>query len=117
MVTHPCNSKVKVLAMGLAIFVVTPYDDRQEIDRALSEIMQENPRFEPASKSCIEGLKRVKLVGDSTMMEKCMICLEKAMVGQEVICLPCGHIFHGYCIARWLETSHLCPLCRFSMNL
>ncbi|KAF2291387.1 hypothetical protein GH714_023516 [Hevea brasiliensis] len=85
MVTHPYNSKVRVLTMGLAIFVVTPYDDRQEIDRALSEAMQENPRFEPSSKSCIEGLKRVKLVNDSTtMMKRCAICLKKQMIGQEV---------------------------------
>lgn len=86
-----------------------------EIDRALSEsLMQEASRFKPASKSCIDGLKRMSLEGSCSMKE-CMVCLEEFLMGSEVVCLPCGHIFHGDCIVRWLETSHLCPLCRFAM--
>ena len=116
MVTNPCNaSSSEVLTMVLAIHVTTPYDEREEIDRALSEsLMQEASRFKPASKSCIDGLKRMSLEGSCSMKE-CMVCLEEFLMGSEVVCLPCGHIFHGDCIVRWLETSHLCPLCRFAM--
>lgn len=116
MVTNPCNaSSSEVLTMVLAIHVTTPYDEREEIDRALSEsLMQEASRFKPASKSCIDGLKRMSLEGSCSMKE-CMVCLEEFLMGSEVACLPCGHIFHGDCIVRWLETSHLCPLCRLAM--
>lgn len=29
--------------------------------------------------------------------------------------LPCLHLYHGGCIVQWLESSHLCPLCRYQM--
>ncbi|KAL3572831.1 hypothetical protein D5086_026735 [Populus alba] len=73
MVTNPCNaSSSEVLTMVLAIHVTTPYDEREEINRALSEsLMQEASRFKPASKSCIDGLKRMSLEGSCSMKE-CM---------------------------------------------
>lgn len=116
LINDPCNANSKVITMVLAILVISPYDDRGEIDRALSEIRMEetNLRFKPASKSSIEGLIRVKLESLCRMKE-CMICLEEFLIGKQVMCLPCGHFFHENCIVRWLETSHLCPLCRFAM--
>ncbi|KAJ6939265.1 hypothetical protein NC651_005641 [Populus alba x Populus x berolinensis] len=84
MVTDPCNaSSSEVLTMVLAIHVTTPYDEREEIDRALSEsLMQEASRFKPASKSCIDGLKRMSLEGSCSMKE-CMVCLEEFLMGSE----------------------------------
>ncbi|KAG6786154.1 hypothetical protein POTOM_007748 [Populus tomentosa] len=84
MVTNPCNaSSSEVLTMVLAIHVTTPYDEREEIDRALSEsLMQEASRFKPASKSCIDGLKRMSLEGSCSMKE-CMVCLEEFLMGSE----------------------------------
>ncbi|KAF9687205.1 hypothetical protein SADUNF_Sadunf02G0069400 [Salix dunnii] len=84
MVTDPCNaSSGEALTMVLAIFVTTPYDEREEIDRALSDsLMQETSRFKPASKSCIDGLKRMSLEGSCSMKE-CMICLEEFLMGSE----------------------------------
>ncbi|EEF48337.1 E3 ubiquitin-protein ligase ATL4-like [Ricinus communis] len=118
MATHPSNKNVKVLTMGLLICVVTPYDEREEIDRALGETIQEKARFKPASKSCIEGLKRVRIDKDDDKIsgETCMVCLEKESVGEVVIRLACGHVFHEDCIVKWLHTNHLCPLCRFSIS-
>jgi hypothetical protein len=29
--------------------------------------------------------------------------------------LPCLHHFHRRCIVRWLEISHMCPMCRHPM--
>ncbi|KAJ6709369.1 hypothetical protein OIU74_010463 [Salix koriyanagi] len=85
MVTDPCNaSSSEALTMVLAILVTTPYDEREEIDRALSDsLMQETSRFKPASKSCIDGLKRMSLEGSCSMKE-CMICLEEFLMGNEV---------------------------------
>jgi hypothetical protein len=24
----------------------------------------------------------------------------------------CGHLYHRDCLLQWLESSHICPLCR-----
>ncbi|KAL3736708.1 hypothetical protein ACJRO7_025621 [Eucalyptus globulus] len=34
---------------------------------------------------------------------------------EEVVCMPCKHMFHHECVVRWLNESNLCPLCRFQM--
>ncbi|WCJ44331.1 RING/U-box superfamily protein [Euphorbia peplus] len=117
-VNRPSNMNETLLCMGLAINCIYPYDEREELYRVLRESADGHLGFKAASKLCIDGLKRVRVtVGDDADMKDCMICLEKHLVGDEVIRLPCKHIFHGDCIVKWLEMSHLCPLCRFSMSV
>ncbi|KAL6182383.1 hypothetical protein ACLB2K_043805 [Fragaria x ananassa] len=53
---------------------------------------------------------------------ECAICIEgldhfyAAEEGNDhqriIACLPCSHIYHEGCIVQWLETNHMCPLCR-----
>lgn len=103
-------------AIGLLVFVTTAYDDRREIERAIRE-STEITRMAltvPATKSSIEGLKKVKIDLSCTIKE-CSVCLEEFRIELEVMRMPCSHLFHKDCIVRWLETSHLCPLCRFPM--
>lgn len=44
----------------------------------------------------------------------CSVCLAEFEAAEEVHRLPaCGHVFHGLCIARWLDRDRFsCPLCR-----
>ncbi|KAG2675706.1 hypothetical protein I3760_12G018000 [Carya illinoinensis] len=63
-----------------------------------------------ATKSSIEALEKVIL--EEGMGENCMICMEGYEGGMEVTRTPSSHIFHGDCIVKWFQTSHLCPLCR-----
>lgn len=50
--------------------------------------------------------------------QNCAICLETMSFGKK---LPCGHIFHLRCLARWMRTNQnqntafSCPLCRSSL--
>ena len=43
----------------------------------------------------------------------CVLCYNK-MTGQhgDNSVTPCGHMFHGSCVKRWLQRSQSCPYCR-----
>ncbi|XP_050232913.1 uncharacterized protein LOC126681416 [Mercurialis annua] len=45
--------------------------------------------------------------------EICTVCLEE--LEDFAAGMPCGHLFHGICINKWLENSHYCPVCRYEM--
>ena len=42
----------------------------------------------------------------------CTICLSDYLQEDEVMRLPCGHVFHAGCIESWLNVSQLCPIDR-----
>ncbi|KAM5581969.1 hypothetical protein ABKV19_010943 [Rosa sericea] len=85
------------------------------------------PNFVPAAELSIQGLQQVTL--DSSEFREfeatkssCAICLEDfAAQGIDqlvvVTTLPCSHYYHGDCIVKWLEISHLCPICRYPMPI
>jgi len=39
----------------------------------------------------------------------CIICRDTLQAGKV---LPCGHIFHFYCLRQWLQQQQSCPTCR-----
>ena len=43
--------------------------------------------------------------------EKCLICLEDFIENNQVLYLPCSHLFHSVCILRWLLDNNKCPIC------
>jgi Ring finger domain len=47
---------------------------------------------------------------------RCIICLEKYEVGDEITTLPCIHVFHRVCVNRWLKSNRSCPECRTSVG-
>ncbi len=60
----------------------------------------------------IEVIK-IKNVNDLTDDKKdCVICLEEFQNGDEVITLPCFHLYHKQCIKDWLKKNGSCPICK-----
>ncbi|KAJ4963727.1 hypothetical protein NE237_023666 [Protea cynaroides] len=50
--------------------------------------------------------------------EVCTVCLEEFSIGfEEVLVMPCDHVFHGDWIIKWLQQSHFYLLCCFSMPI
>ena len=47
---------------------------------------------------------------------ECPMCLEQLKQGDEVVKLPCGHVFRSSCIEKWLLYTSFqqrtCPVCR-----
>ncbi|PRQ46695.1 putative transcription factor C2H2 family [Rosa chinensis] len=48
----------------------------------------------------------------------CSVCVEgfqaeeEGAIGDRGKRVPCGHVYHETCIAKWLSHSNSCPLCR-----
>ncbi|KAL1314644.1 hypothetical protein HN51_041468 [Arachis hypogaea] len=77
-----------------------------------------NIKMVPTSKSAIDSLEEVKLEKNNNATERCSICLTEFDYGddaEQVLSMPCKHVYHQECIIHWLKTSHLCPLCRYPM--
>ena len=47
-----------------------------------------------------------------SLSDVCAVCLEPRLKQQQVLTLPCGHVFHARCARRWLMSSEGCPTCR-----
>ncbi|KAJ1387008.1 Zinc finger, RING-type [Sesbania bispinosa] len=72
-------------------------------------------RMIPASTEAIYSLKECKVMKPK---DNCSICMEEFgddVDGVTVSAMPCNHLFHQQCIVQWLQTNHVCPLCRYSM--
>lgn len=49
-------------------------------------------------------------------IDKCIICMEKFKIDEEVKTLPCFHIFHKECIDEWFKgNNYTCPICKNSI--
>ncbi|XP_010667996.2 uncharacterized protein LOC104884983 [Beta vulgaris subsp. vulgaris] len=71
----------------------------------------------PTNPATVVNLKRVKVeeISDTLTDEICSLCLENWAKEDEVMFLPCHHIFHVGCVEKWLNINHFCPLCRFEL--
>lgn len=50
------------------------------------------------------------------IMEMCVVCGRKPMVGTEISSLLCGHAFHNHCILRRLDDEKCCPICHLAVE-
>jgi hypothetical protein len=44
--------------------------------------------------------------------DRCTICIEDFVEGEQVACVPCFHLFHKDCIEKWLKMKNECPICK-----
>ncbi|XP_050378189.1 ERAD-associated E3 ubiquitin-protein ligase hrd1-like [Argentina anserina] len=113
--------------------------ERQSVAYATLHPVRERsrkPKFIPATKSATEGLRKVTLDSsdEAAASFTCAICRQEGLLDDPLEALeeekeienhgnasltttqlPCSHIYHETCIVRWLQISHLCPLCRHPM--
>ncbi|KAK5686985.1 hypothetical protein LTS10_001121 [Elasticomyces elasticus] len=72
----------------------------------------------PASKAAVAALPRtifetvVELEKDRL---KCTVCVSNFEVAEEVVTLPCTHLFHIECLSSWMVQGHECPNCRYKL--
>lgn len=51
-----------------------------------------------------------------TEKKDCVICLQDYKNEEEIITLPCTHLFHAACIKDWLQRDKSCPICKFTIT-
>ena len=74
----------------------------------------------PASRRFVFSLPEVVITKEDLDVEstnaECAICLNEQKLGQSAARMPCGHLFCGECLRRWLAKSNMCPVCRYEVD-
>lgn len=88
-----------------------------ELDRVITELMEQHQGNAPppAPKEVLEKLPKVKVEEQRVIDgEDCAVCKDELIIGEEVVQLPCKHVYHELCVKKWLEVHDTCPVCRRS---
>jgi hypothetical protein len=87
----------------------------------LSAIMNvlEQGRDNPVDKNILNALPCYKIQDVSKLdvdNRNCLICMENFQNEEEILALPCAHLFHRECLIGWLEKQNTCPICKFEIT-
>lgn len=63
------------------------------------------------------GIPVTELSPSDLPRDVCAICREDMLVSQKACSLPCRHMYHADCVAKWLHRVPVCPTCRKPLNL
>ncbi|KAL9556353.1 hypothetical protein MBANPS3_001904 [Mucor bainieri] len=88
------------------------------LDNIITQLMEQNGGHAPppAPEQVIESLQKRPLTDKEKSQETdCAVCKDQFESQEQVIELPCEHIFHDECIKPWLKLNSTCPVCRHSV--
>ena len=60
--------------------------------------------------------ERSRKVVKMTAGTDCAICFIEYKELDEVVCLPCRHVYHDACLVPWIKRSVHCPMCRCNLE-
>ena len=66
----------------------------------------------------LRAIKYKDIKHDSLYNNVCTICFDTFIEEDEILVLPCNHVFHSDCIKKWLEAileDPICPNCKLSI--
>ena len=67
----------------------------------------------PIDQEVLDQFPITKIDDVSKLKEnKCIICYEEFINGDEKMTVPCFHIFHPKCIDKWFKNHNSCPICK-----
>ncbi|KAH7445720.1 hypothetical protein KP509_01G021600 [Ceratopteris richardii] len=69
-----------------------------------------------AIRKSVIGALPVVYIEEKDECVNCAICISTIIAGSPALQLPCKHLFHSECIARWLRAKNTCPLCRCNLE-
>ena len=99
-------------AAGMVVRNIVPTFQRLAVPRARSVRFCASMRARPVARAA-RGTARAA-VASVEHGQECRICFE-TIGPHELQALPCAHVYHRECIARWFEESRTCPTCRLAL--
>lgn len=99
-----------------SIFI--PVAPGQNIQDILNHLQVNNLNLNgnpPASSREIEKLQRFKPT-EENLKEECPICKDNYKQTDQLMKMPCNHIFHETCLSSWLKLRNSCPNCRMELK-
>ena len=98
--------------------IIPLFSRRNQFEELLRNSLYQDKNIKKVlSEKGSDQLKVVKFDPDKHEMKECVITQEKFEKDEEVICLPCKHIFNKEAIKTWLkEESSKCPICRYELD-
>jgi len=115
------NTKILILVKGFFVdnkeFAILPVEELISLAIRNTRYYEgdDNIVLSPADEELLNliELTNIKNLKDLSNDKKdCIICLEEFKNGDEVITLPCFHLYHKECIKDWLKRNNLCPICK-----
>lgn len=116
------------------IITLTPF--RTLLHRAISFLRREEEKIEQdmldaaiehsldsyrESLFTVDSERKVSInssILDRDLDDECHLCLETMKRGDDVMVLPCQHLFHSSCVKELIIHQHIvCPLCRKSIPI
>ena len=98
-------------------FIQSNNIETQRVNQVLhNSLLEKTPYKKVLSKKGRDELKIVKYNKDLYNQESCCITFEKFKENDEVILLPCNHIFDISGINEWFNESSKCPVCRYELD-
>lgn len=92
---------------------VTQMDQKDQRD-STTDTVETKDQIDPTTDT-EDSKKDSHTAKQSPSWHHCSVCLEEYIRDEELITLPCFHVFHETCVTEWLEFKRSCPLCRFSI--
>lgn len=120
----PNESSQPGIQIGIPLTAANLNSENGNISDVLHQLFMQNQQEShgppPTSKSFLDELP-VKvwtddgLRSDEGCNSECSICLTEFSKDDQVIVLPCKHVFHKECGMHWLVEHNVCPVCRHEL--
>lgn len=105
---------------------ISSMNEENHFNNILSYLIANDPNKygnPPASKEEVEKLQRLTVTkNNQPEIQKlssdncCPVCKDEYQENDELIKLPCSHLFHNECILPWLKERNSCPTCRYELK-
>lgn len=114
---HFNESQARRLTNAAALLQLLELQLREELDALRSSIANEQDKHHPLTQIMKDRLRTINISVEMLCEQpSCPICSEDYKPAEEVLRLPCAHVFHGDCVLPWLEAKRTCPICRFELK-